>query len=209
MKILKLLNKKFFSIVFFLLIGIKCVAEEKPVDIWNIDKEQMDENYSSESSIVLNESQIKTTSESTIYEMQSQKQINQIMLDDNINSKETKIIGLYDPEDHGLDINMWMNSDGDQLKNIFSKLGKIELSNDASEIMNISLLTNSYMPNTNITDKDFLSFKSQWLIKNSNLDLIEDYLIKNQIINLHPKLTKYLVDEYLSQSNIQKACEIV
>ena len=70
MKILKLLNKKFFSIVFFLLIGIKCVAEEKPVDIWNIDKEQMDENYSSESSIVLNESQIKTTSESTIYEMQ-------------------------------------------------------------------------------------------------------------------------------------------
>tara|TARA_A100000164_G_scaffold340472_1_gene336401 strand:- start:566 stop:1936 length:1371 start_codon:yes stop_codon:yes gene_type:complete len=74
--------------------------------------------------------------------------------------------------------------------------------------MNISLLTNSYMPNINITDKDFLRFKSQWLIKNSDLDLIENYLIKNQIINLHPKLTKYLVDEYLSKSNIKKACEI-
>ena len=35
------------------------------------------------------------------------------------------------------------------------------------------------MPNTNITYKDFLRFKSQWLIKNSNLDLIEDYLIKH------------------------------
>ena len=130
------------------------------------------------------------------------------MLDENISSQEIEIIGLYDPEDHGLDINMWMNSNGDQLKNIFSKLEKIELSDDASEIMNISLLTNSYMPNINITDKDFLRFKSQWLIKNSDLDLIENYLIKNQIINLHPKLTKYLVDEYLSKSNIKKACEI-
>ncbi len=208
MKILKLLNKKFFSIIFFLLIGIKCTAEEKPVDIWNIDKKPLDENSLSNIPAILNEIQIETTSESNIYNMQSQNQINQITLDENINSKEIEIIGLYDPEDHGLDINMWMNSDGDQLKNIFSKLGQIELSNDASEIMNISLLTNSYMPNINITDKDFLRFKSQWLIKNSDLDLIEEYLIKNQIVNLHPKLTKYLVDEYLSKSNIKKACEI-
>ena len=30
---------------------------------------------------------------------------------------------------------MWSNSDGDQLKNIFSKLDKLNLSRDASEIM--------------------------------------------------------------------------
>ena len=41
---------------------------------------------------------------------------------------------------------MWSNSDGDQLKNIFSKLLKLNLSNDASEILNISLLTNAYTP---------------------------------------------------------------
>ena len=208
MKISKLLNKNFFLIIFFLIIGTNSYTEEKPVDIWNIDKEQIDENSLSNPSAILNENQTKTITETNIYDMQSQKQLNQIKLDENINSKEIKIIGLYDPEDHGLDINMWLNSNGDQLKNIFSKLEKIELSDDASEIMNISLLTNSYMPNKNITDKDFLRFKSKWLMKDSNLNLIEDYLIKNQIINLHPKLTKYLVDKYLSQSNLKKSCEI-
>ena len=74
--------------------------------------------------------------------------------------------------------------------------------------MKISMLTNAYIPKKNISEKDFLEFKSQWLIKNSDLDLIEEYLIKNQIFNIHPKLTKYLLDEYLSSSNIQKACEI-
>jgi hypothetical protein len=40
------------------------------------------------------------------------------------------------------------------------------------------------------------------------LQLIERYLIKNQIINEHPKLTRLLVDDYLSKSEIKKACEI-
>ncbi len=39
-------------------------------------------------------------------------------------------------------------------------------------------------------------------------DLIEKYLLNNQIINEHPKLTKHLVDHYLSQSDVKKACEI-
>ena len=49
---------------------------------------------------------------------------NQIEFDQNLASDEVRILGLYDPEDNGLDINMWSNSDGDQLKNIFAKLKK-------------------------------------------------------------------------------------
>jgi hypothetical protein len=103
---------------------------------------------------------------------------------------------------------MWINSDGDQLKRIFSKLMKLNLSKDATEILNISLLTNAYHPKKNITDEEFFELKSNWLIKDSNLDLIEDYLVKNQIFDLNPKLTKYLVDYYLSASNIERACKI-
>ena len=37
---------------------------------------------------------------------------------------------------------------------------------------------------------------------------LEEYLLKNQIVNLHPELTKYLVDDYLkgdySKSKIEK-----
>ena len=45
---------------------------------------------------------------------------------------------------------MWLNSDGDQLKNIFDKIDKIKLSDDAKEIMNIAMLTNAYYPKKNI-----------------------------------------------------------
>jgi hypothetical protein len=45
-------------------------------------------------------------------------------------------------------------------------------------------------PKNNISEKEFLKFKSDWLIKNSNLELIEEYLIKNQIIKFTPKAFK-------------------
>ncbi len=148
------------------------------------------------------------SSEISIYEMQADKEINQIKLEENLPTKEKEIFGLYDPEDNGLKIDMWINSDGDQLKSIISKINKLDLSEDASEIMRISLLTNSYFPKKNISEKEFLKLRSDWLIKNSNLDLIEDYLIKNQSINVHPDLTKYLIDQHLASGNMKKACEV-
>tara|TARA_Y100000389_G_C17439918_1_gene507915 strand:- start:199 stop:1971 length:1773 start_codon:yes stop_codon:yes gene_type:complete len=208
MKILRLLNKKYFSIIIILLIGFSSYAEEQPVDIWNIDEKKIDNNLTKENitseEILANE----INAETDIYSMQSQKENNLVEQVENLNSEKIKIIGLYDPEDNGLDLNMWSNSDGDQLKNIFTKLNTINLSEDAIEMVNISLLTNAYFPKKNISEQEFLKFKSDWLIKNSDLILIEEYLIKNQIINLHPKLTKYLVDQYLSNSNIEKSCEI-
>ena len=140
--------------------------------------------------------------------MQIKNNEDSIKVDESLESKETKIIGLYDPEDFGLKINMWLNSNGDQLKYLFSNLAKINLSQDASELMNIVLLTNAYYPNKNINEKDFLKIKSDWLIKHNNLELIEEYLIKNDILNLHPKLSKYLVDKYLSLSELDKACKV-
>ena len=47
------------------------------------------------------------------------------------------------------------------------------------------------------------------MIKNSDLTLIEEYLIKNQIINLHPKLTKYVLDQYLSEAKVDQACKFL
>ena len=123
-------------------------------------------------------------------------------------SNKIKIVGLYDPAENGLDINMWSKSNGDQILNIFKRINKMDLSKDASEILDILLLTNAHYPEINISKDQFLELKSNWLIKNSNFQLIENYLLKNQIINEHPKLTKLLVDDYLSKSEIKKACEI-
>ena len=136
------------------------------------------------------------------------KKINDIKVDTSFNSEQVKITGLYDPEDYDLKIDMWTNSNGDQLKYLFSNLSKLDLSGDASDLMNIVMLTNSYYPNINISDDEFLRLKSEWLIKNQDRDLIEEYLVKNQIIDLHPKLSRYLIDQHMSESNVKKACKI-
>lgn len=117
MRILRLLNKKYLSIIFILL-STSGYTEEKPVDIWNIDKKNIEENTID---INVNEETNPTEekiTESSIYNTQTQKQVETIKLESNLNSNEVKLLGLYDPEEYDLDINMWINSDGDQLKNI-------------------------------------------------------------------------------------------
>ena len=209
MKILKLLNKKNFLILFFLFFTSITNAEEKPVDIWNIDKKEIEEKKITNNSEISNgENILQESIEPSVFGMQNQNQKSIINLDEKFDTKEIKIIGLYDPEDYGLNVDMWANSDGDQLENLLTKLNKMDLSNDAIEIINTSLLINAHSPKKNISDNEFLKLKSDWLIKNSNLDLIEEYLIQNQIINLHPELTKHLVDEHLSNSKIDKACSV-
>ncbi len=203
MKILKLLNKKIFFIFFIYLVFLNPIyAEDNPIDIWNLEKkenETVEESVTSEGEN--NNDQI------SVFDMQSDKNTGSIELDEDLISKEVKIVGLYDPEEHGLTIDMWTNSDGQKLKSLFDSLKKINLSNDALEIMEVSLLTNAHYPNQNITENEFLKFKSDWLIKNSNLELIEEFLINNQIVSSHPELTRHLLDNYLSDTDLKKTCE--
>ena len=204
MKNLKLLNKKYLTIILLFLIFGYATQSAEPVDIWNTE-----DNVTTKKSGKSKESIKKIISQNTVYKMQSKKtdQLN-IEEDQTLLSKEIEIIGLYDPAKNGLNINMWIKSDGYKILGLIENIDKMNLSKDASEILDILLLTNSYYPEKNISKKQFLEIKSNWLIKNSNLQLIENYLLNNQIINSNLKLTKYLVDYYLSRSNTEKACEI-
>ena len=204
MKNLRLLNKKNLSIIItFLVFGFSASSEE-PIDIWSIE-----EKNSKNVNTPLKEKNNEIVSKNSIYEMQSQKKSIQIIDEETtLTSKEIKIVGLYDPAENGLDINMWSNSDGDQILNLFENISKIKLSQDAAEILDVLFLTNAYFPDKNITKEQFLEIKSRWLIKNSNLKLIEDYLLNNQAINDNPKLTKHLVNSHLARSDIEKSCKI-
>ena len=68
---------------------------------------------------------------------------------------------FLDSRDYDLDINMWSNSNGDQIKNIFLRLNKIDLSEDANEIMRITLLTNAHYPKQDIKEKEFLKLSEE------------------------------------------------
>ena len=204
MKNLKLLSKKYLPYyLFYLFFGLS-VQSEEPIDIWNIDERKTTEDIDAVESNVE-----KNITQNSIYKMQIQKN-NELNIeeDQTLISNNIKIVGLYDPAENGLNINMWSKSNGDQILNIFKRIDKMDLSKDATEILNILLLTNAHYPEINISKDEFLELKSNWLIKNSYFQLIENYLLKNQIINEHPKLTKLLVDDYLSKSEIKKACEV-
>ncbi len=203
MRNLKLSNKFFFifSTIFIFFFFSKIYSNE-PVDIWNIDKKNIDK-------VSIKKKEKKDSSLNSIYEMQTPKKDElKIELEETLLSKKIQIAGIYDPAENGLSIDMWTNSDGKKIKNILSKINKKELSEDAKEILNISILTNSYFPQKNISDDEFLKIKLDWLLQNGDLKLIEEYLLKNQNIDKNLELIKFLLDDYLSQSEVEKACNV-
>ena len=178
MKILKLLNKEILSI--FIIISLSFInnlkAEDEPVDIWDLEKE-VEENSSSDIIEVNDGASInQEILLNTIQSSNIENTIDSNPLEENI----IKIVGLYDPEENGLDIDLWINSDGEEIKLILNNINKMSLSKDAQEILEIALLTNSYFPEKNITEEDFLNFKLNYLINNNDLNLIKKYLIKNE-----------------------------
>ena len=102
MKNLKLLSKNYFLVIlFFLFFGFVTNAQE-PVDIWEVGEKQPKEN----TNLIEDEAE-KNIPQNTIYEMQSQKE-GELSIEETqtLISKETKLIGIYDPAENGLDINM-------------------------------------------------------------------------------------------------------
>jgi hypothetical protein len=205
MKNSKLLSKKLLLITFILFTSFKVYSSDKPVDIWKENEKKNDQN--SEFNLPV-DGDNNLSSEISIYNKKLNDETSDIVQDISLNTKNIKITGLYDPEDYDLNINMWSNSDGDQLKDLFGRIAKLNLSDDASELMNISILTNAHYPKKNITEKEFLKLKSDWLIKHSNFDLIREYLNKNRILNDNPKLSRYFIDYYISESKLKEACNI-
>ena len=206
MKILKLLNKKYLSILFcFLFLQNSNLFSDEPVDIWSLENNQNSEVETSEQNKTDN-----NISKSSLYESQNSKNNDLVIeFDENIKSNEIEVVGIYDPSENSLTIDMWSNSDGNKILDLFNKIQKIDLSEDSKEILKISLLTNSYFPSKNISNEKFLKLKHQWLLQNSDLNLIEEYLMKNQKVKNNDKLIKFLVNEYLSKSELDKSCEIL
>ena len=204
MKNLKLLNKKYLSIFTILILSfsLNLKAEDQPVDIWKLEK-KVEQN----SSVVITENDESSETENDSINTDPNSAINSI--DSNIlEENKISIVGLYDPEDHGLSIDMWSNTNGNELKLILNKINKMNLSTDSKEILDIALLTNSYFPKDNITEEDFVDFKIKYLIKNNDKNLIRLYLIKNEKNIYNSKLIKFYINDYIENSDLENACKI-
>ena len=199
MKILKSLNNFIFFLSLFLFLEIPFSYSNDPVDIWDIKK--------IDSEIAKDE--IKKNNVNIISSnIESENKNQTISSFDIIGKQEMQLIGLYDPQENNLNIDMWMNTDGDQIKSIIKKINTLNLSVDAREIFKVALLTNSYLPNLNIEGQEFISFKQDFLIKNKDLELIKIFLEKNRGIVGNQNLIKFYLDTYLVKGEEIESCNL-
>ena len=203
MKTLRVLSKYIFikSLIIFFLLFESSIAEDEPIDIWKIEKQ---ENVVETN----NESEDNSEDELNISTNSSSNQNIQIISNTSLDEKDL-IVGLYDPSENGLKLDMWMKSDGNDIKNLVEKINTINLSTDAKQILEIVLLTNSQIPNKNINEKEFVDFKIDYLIKKNDYKLIIDYLEKNENNIYNIKLIKHYVDEFLIANDVKKSCELI
>ena len=201
MKISKLLNKiSIFTLIIALLKFSSTYANE-PVDIWKIEKIVNSNNSKEESENLESENIINN-------EVNIKNSIEDILIDKNLDSVGIKLAGLYDPAENGLSIDMWSTSDGSDIKNLINKINSKKLSNFSEKILNITLLTNSYIPENNISVNEFLNLKFEYLINKKDFELIKNFLSKNPFLKNTDNLVIFYVDHYLSNSQLDKACEI-
>ena len=81
-----------------------------------------------------------------------------IVINDNLTSSieegeilnKRKVVGLYDPEENGFDLEMWNNTEPNKIFELSKKINNMTLSEDAKNIYTKLLLTNSYSPKDEI-----------------------------------------------------------
>ena len=200
MKILKLLSNFIIFIIFLVILQpFKYLSANEPVDIWNLDKKNIENKNVFEN---------KEDTQS-IYQLEPTDLLNNdVIKDEDLINSDISLIGLYDPEIYSLSIDMWTNSDGKNIKSILDRINQESISRDANLILDIALLTNSYPPNKNINQEEFYDFKINYLKKKNDLDLIKKFVNNNPDLKKNIDLIKFYSDQFLSYSDIDNACSI-
>ena len=72
--------------------------------------------------------------------------------------EQVQLLGLHDPGKNDLTLNMWVNSDGELIKNTFNRISKINLSDFSEKLFEEVIFTYSYPPNKNLSQDEFLKF---------------------------------------------------
>lgn len=194
---LKFLNRRIIQFILFIFI-LPSQAEEA-IDIWNIESSSDKNN----NKVIVEETkEVETNIFQTIKPL-----VSNIKEDKNIENKNKNIFGLFDPEENNLNLNMWVNSEEKKILNKLKKIDSLELSNDSKDILFNTLFTNAYLPGKDKDSLIFLDYKSEWLIKNKKNKIIENYLLKNKNLKNQSKLIEYLMNDSLSESNVEEACE--
>jgi|TARA_Y100000310_G_scaffold188547_1_gene188506 hypothetical protein len=131
-----------------------------------------------------------------------------IKIDENeIEDSKKSVVGILDPEENNFNLNMWLNSDGQDIKKVLKRINKLKLSKLSEDLLFQILFTNAYSPKINLSSEEFLKIKINWLIEKKRIQDLEVLLKKNPEVGQSQNAIKFLIDEYLSSADIKSACE--
>ena len=201
MLLIKLSNfvSRIIIIIIYFCLLLSNVNAEESIDIWKNQK----------NTIIKKNDTIdkKEPPKINILEKNNSNQNILIIEEKQTGPEQIQLLGLHDPGKNDLTLNMWVNSDGESIKNTFNRISKINLSDFSEKLFEEVIFTYSYPPNKNLSQDEFLKFKINWLINNSKIELIENFLNNNLEFKGRSKLIKYLVDHYIASADISKSCE--
>ena len=200
MKLLNLNKYLFFFIIFFLTISF--LKAEDSIDIWN--KDILNKNDKSKK---LNTKTKKSNTKSLSGEVVSIT--NEINITNEIleNEENRTLYGIFDPAPNNLNLDIWSETDGSEIKSIIRRIEKIDLSKSAEEIFQNVIMTYAYSPNKNLEDGEFLNMKLNWLISHNKDNLLESFLLKNETFKGKKKIIQYLVDKNIAKANLSEGCK--
>ena len=172
-----------FTIFFIILIFNSVFGEDEPADIW-----EKKENLNEQSSDSDNEKDI--TIESPILS----DDVNKIIIridDDKIKDRNRSVIGIFDPDENNFNLNMWLDSDGKDIKKVLKRINKLKLSKLSEDLLFQTLFTNAYSPKINLNSEEFLKIKVNWLIEKNRIQDLEVLLKKKS--RGRPKFKSYKI----------------
>ena len=143
------LNKLTFSIIFLITLTFNSVlAEDEPADIWEdqVDQKAQDNNKN----ITINSPILSDSVDKIIIKIDENK----------IKDQKQSVIGIFDPEENNFNLNMWSQSDGEDIKKILKRINKLNLSQLSEDLLFQVLFTNAYPPKANLNSEEFLKIKN-------------------------------------------------
>ncbi len=196
---MKLKSFNYLLGLLIVLVSLPLFGEEK-IDIWKNKKES-----NTDSSINANKEKIEQPGLQSSQTIQALEKI-EIQEGVSIQTDKQKVYGIYEPADYDLNLNMWSTTKAEDLRLSLKRLNKIELSKSSKEILEMILFSFSYPP-SGMSEKEFVQLKTNWLIKNDRVDLIESFLKQNSEFDGKSKMVQYLVDQNIASANIKEGCE--
>ena len=185
---------------FVLCISFLPLCAEEEIDIWSKENKENSENPK-----IKIDSSNKTLNTEVF---NKSKNNNEIKIENEIsgNLRDAELFGIYEPANSNFNLNMWSQTDAEDIRSSLKRINKIKLSKFAQNLFENTFFSFSYPPK-GMDNKEFIDLKIDWMISNKRLNLIEESLKQNNKFHNKKKIIQYLVDDNIARADLKEGCE--